>query len=348
MRAVNLGTGTGYSVLDVLHAYEAACGKPLPYRIEARRSGDVAACYADPTLARTLLGWSARYDLARMCADSWRWQSQTRTGTTTEPSPSRVHPSPGRNRGPLLWQAAHGAAVSTQPLRRNNVMQHPVLVVMAAGMGSRYGGLKQIDPIGPHGEIIIDYSLFDAMRAGFEKVVFIISRRIEADFKEVVGDRVAEHLQVEYVFQELDAHLPAGFAIPAGRQKPWGNRPRHSLLAANTSTGRSPSSMRTTTTAAMPSSCSTTALCRSCDRDGKYDFSMVGFRLANTLTEHGSVARGICETDATGRLINIVERTRVALQDGSPAFTEDGETWTHVPADNLVIHEYVGLHPHAV
>ena len=97
-------------------------------------------------------------------------------------------------------------------------MQKPVLVVMAAGMGSRYGGLKQIDPVGPHGEIIIDYSLFDALHAGFSRVVFIISRRIEADFREVVGERVARHMDVDYVFQELDARLPAGFAVPEGRR----------------------------------------------------------------------------------------------------------------------------------
>ena len=223
-------------------------------------------------------------------------------------------------------------------------MQHPVLVVMAAGMGSRYGGLKQIDPIGPHGEIIIDYSLFDAMRAGFEKVVFIISRRIEADFKEVVGDRVAEHLQVEYMFQELDAHLPAGFAIPAGRQKPWGTA--HAILCCREHIDGPFAVINADDYYGSHAfQLLYDRLCRSCDRDGKYDFSMVGFRLANTLTEHGSVARGICETDATGRLINIVERTRVALQDGSPAFTEDGETWTHVPADNLVSMNMWGFTP---
>lgn len=223
-------------------------------------------------------------------------------------------------------------------------MQQPVLVVMAAGMGSRYGGLKQIDPVGPHGEIIIDYSLFDAMRAGFEKVVFIISRRIEADFREVVGNRVAEHLQVEYVFQELDARLPAGFAIPAGRQKPWGTA--HAILCCREHIDAPFAVINADDYYGSHAfQLLYDRLCRSRDRDDKYDFSMVGFRLANTLTEHGSVARGICETDATGRLVNIVERTRVALQGGAPAFTEDGETWTKVPADNLVSMNMWGFTP---
>ena len=224
------------------------------------------------------------------------------------------------------------------------MQQHPVLVVMAAGMGSRYGGLKQIDPIGPHGEIIIDYSLFDAMRAGFEQVVFIISRRIEADFREVVGDRVAQQLEVRYVFQELDARLPAGFAIPAGRQKPWGTA--HAILCCREHIDAPFAVINADDYYGSHAfQLLYDRLCRSRDRDGKYDFSMVGFRLANTLTEHGSVARGICETDATGRLINIVERTRVALRGGTPAFTEDGETWTEVPADNLVSMNMWGFTP---
>ena len=107
-------------------------------------------------------------------------------------------------------------------------MQKPTLVVMAAGMGSRYGGLKQIDPIGKHGEIIMDYSLFDAMQAGFEKVVFIINRRIEQDFYEVIGRRAEKHLEVHYVFQQPDAMLPPGFSVPSDRVKPWGTA--HAIL----------------------------------------------------------------------------------------------------------------------
>lgn len=223
-------------------------------------------------------------------------------------------------------------------------MQKPTLIVMAAGMGSRYGGLKQIDPIGPHGEIIIDYSLFDAIRAGFERVVFIINHRIAEDFRTIVGDRVKAHMQVDYVYQELTERLPGWFSIPEGRKKPWGTA--HAILCcagridgpfavinADDYYGRHAYELLYN------------RLCRSADRNGVYDYSMVGFRLANTLTEHGSVARGICETDAKGRLTNIVERTRVELVNGSPAFTEDGERWTAVPADNLVSMNMWGFTP---
>lgn len=223
-------------------------------------------------------------------------------------------------------------------------MQKPTLVVMAAGMGSRYGGLKQIDPVGPHGEIIIDYSLFDAMRAGFERVLFIINRRIEADFCKVVGNRVARQLQVDYVLQELDTRLPEGFVIPEGRKKPWGTA--HAILCCREKIDGPFAVINADDYYGSHAfSLLYDRLCRSCDGNGKYDYSMVGFRLANTLTAHGSVARGVCETDAAGRLVNIVERTRVELRDGVPAFTEDGENWTQVPADNLVSMNMWGFTP---
>lgn len=223
-------------------------------------------------------------------------------------------------------------------------MQKPVLVVMAAGMGSRYGGLKQIDPVGPHGEIIIDYSLFDALHADFSRVVFIISRRIEADFREVVGERVARHMDVDYVFQELDARLPAGFAVPEGRRKPWGTA--HAILCCAEKIGGPFAVINADDYYGSHAfSLLYDRLCRSRDVDGRYDFSMVGFRLMNTLTEHGSVARGVCETDEKGRLVNVVERTRVEIRSGAPAFTEDGETWTPLPADNLVSMNMWGFTP---
>lgn len=223
-------------------------------------------------------------------------------------------------------------------------MQKPTLVIMAAGMGSRYGGLKQIDPVGPHGEIIIDYSLFDAMRAGFERVLFIINRRIEADFCEVVGNRVARQLQVDYVLQELDTRLPEGFVIPEGRKKPWGTA--HAILCCREKIDGPFAVINADDYYGSHAfSLLYDRLCRSCDGNGKYDYSMVGFRLANTLTAHGSVARGVCETDAAGRLVNIVERMRVELRDGAPAFTEDGENWTQVPADNLVSMNMWGFTP---
>lgn len=224
-------------------------------------------------------------------------------------------------------------------------MEKPVLVVMAAGMGSRYGGLKQIDPVGKNGEIIMDYSIYDAKQAGFEKVVFIINRRIEQDFRAIVGERVAKHMEVEYVFQQLECELPEGYEPPAGRQKPWGTA--HALLCckdvikgpfaainADDYYGKNAYKLLYD------------RLCKAEDKDGQYDYCMVGFLLDNTLTDHGHVARGVCETDAEGRLVNVVERTRVIRTPEGPAYSEDdGATYTHVPADNLVSMNMWGFTP---
>ena len=221
----------------------------------------------------------------------------------------------------------------------------PVLVVMAAGMGSRYGGLKQIDPVGPHGEIIIDYSIYDAKQAGFEKVVFIINHGIEADFKAAIGDRVAKQMEVEYVFQQIDSRLPEGFVIPEGRKKPWGTA--HALLccsdvidgpfaAINADDYYGQHAFRLLYD----------RLCTLEDKNGVYDLCMIGFLLDNTLTDNGHVARGVCETDAAGKLINVTERTRVYRTPEGPAYTEDeGKTFTHLPKDNLVSMNMWGLTP---
>jgi len=220
----------------------------------------------------------------------------------------------------------------------------PVLVVLAAGMGSRYGGLKQIDPVGPHGEIIIDYSLYDAYRAGFRKVVFIINHRIEQDFMDTIGKRAAALMETDFVFQELDACLPEGASVPEGRKKPWGTA--HAILCCmdkingpfaviNSDDYYGVGAYRVLYD----------RLTRCEDRNGVGDYAMVGFRLKNTLTEHGSVARGVCETDSEGRLTAIMERTRIAIIDGHPAFTENGTDWTELPEDNLVSMNMWGLTP---
>ncbi|MDO4492498.1 MAG: sugar phosphate nucleotidyltransferase [Clostridia bacterium] len=221
----------------------------------------------------------------------------------------------------------------------------PVLVVMAAGMGSRYGGLKQIDPVGPHGEVIIDYSIYDAKQAGFEKVVFIIKRSIEKDFKEVIGDRVARHMEVEYVFQEQDAMLPEGFTVPEQRTKPWGTA--HALLCcSDVIDGPFAAINADDYYGASAYKLLYDRLLKAEDKDGVGDYCMVGFHLDNTLTDNGHVARGICETDAEGNLVNVVERTRVYRTPEGPAYTEDeGKTFVHVPADNLVSMNMWGLTP---
>ena len=177
-------------------------------------------------------------------------------------------------------------------------MNKPVLVVMAAGMGSRYGGLKQIDPVGGHGQLIIDYSIYDAHRAGFDTVIFVIKRQIEDSFKAAIGDRLSRVMDVRYAYQELD-DLPAGYAVPEGRVKPWGTA--HAILAArdlidgpfaviNADDCYGPEGFRAVYD----------YLEGHPDRPGCYEYAMVGYLLGNTVTEHGHVARGVCREDRDG------------------------------------------------
>ena len=214
-------------------------------------------------------------------------------------------------------------------------MNKPVLVVMAAGMGSRYGGLKQLDPVGNHGQLIIDYSIYDARRAGFETVVFVIKRELEEAFKAGIGDRLSKVIDVRYAFQEL-SDLPEGYSVPDGGVKPWGTC--HAILAArdvvdgpfavvNADDYYGPEGFREIYDylAANP------------DRPGCYEFAMVGYRLGNTVTENGSVARGICEEDEHNFLVRVTERTRIEAEGADARFTEDGgETWTHLSGDTVV------------
>lgn len=213
-------------------------------------------------------------------------------------------------------------------------MKKPVLVIMAAGMGSRYGGLKQIDPVDSEGHIIMDFSIYDAKRAGFEKVVFIIKRENEADFKAAVGNRVAKYMDVAYAYQEL-ANIPGGYAVPEGRVKPWGTA--HAVLScmdivdgpfavinADDYYGRDAFRLIYDYLASHAD-------------DEKYRYTMVGYHLGNTVTDHGHVARGICSMNENGELVAIRERTRIEKREGKIAFTEDdGETWEVVPADTTV------------
>ena len=214
-------------------------------------------------------------------------------------------------------------------------MAKPVLVVMAAGMGSRYGGLKQIDPVGSHGQLIIDYSIYDARRAGFDTVVFVIKREIEEAFKAAIGERLSRVIHVKYAYQEL-TDLPAGYAVPEGRVKPWGTC--HAILAArqvvegpfavvNADDYYGPQAFREIYQ----------YLERHGDSPDRYEFAMVGYRLGNTVTEHGHVARGVCEEDENHYLLRVTERTKI-LKDGANArFTEDdGRTWTPLSGDTIV------------
>ncbi len=223
-------------------------------------------------------------------------------------------------------------------------MQKPALVVMAAGMGSRYGGLKQIDPVGRHGEIIMDYSLYDALEAGFEKVVFIINRRIEKDFYDVVGRRAEKHMEVRYVFQQPDAMLPAGFTVPEGREKPWGTA--HALLCCKNDVSEPFAAINADDYYGKRAFSVLYDYLKNAKDGDKADFSMVGYLAKNTLTDHGSVARGVCEVDKNGELVNIVERLKIFKKPEGPAYTEDdGKTFVHFPEDNLVSMNFFGFTP---
>ena len=223
-------------------------------------------------------------------------------------------------------------------------MQKPALVVMAAGMGSRYGGLKQIDPIGRHGEIIMDYSLYDAMEAGFQKVVFIINRKIEQDFYDVIGRRAEKHMEVRYVFQQPDVMLPEGFAVPEDRVKPWGTA--HALLCCKNEVSEPFAAINADDYYGKRAFTVLYDYLVHAKDGAKADFSMVGYLAKNTLTEHGSVARGVCEVDANGELVNIVERLKIFKKPEGPAYTEDDEqTFVSIPEDNLVSMNFFGFTP---
>ena len=211
-------------------------------------------------------------------------------------------------------------------------MKKPVLVIMAAGMGSRFGGMKQITPVDKEGHIIMDYSIYDAKRAGFEKVVLIIKEENEADFRQVIGDRISAFVEVQYVYQKLE-HLPDGFAVPEGRTKPWGTG--HAVLCAAEAVD------------------GPFAVINADDFYGKgafqsiFDFlagdigpnehAMVGYQLQNTLTENGYVARGVCEVNEKSELTGITERVKIRKAEGGAEFTEDdGKTFTFLPGETTV------------
>lgn len=221
----------------------------------------------------------------------------------------------------------------------------PILVVMAAGMGSRYGGLKQIDPVGPSGEAIIDYSLYDARRAGFETVVFIIKHEIEQAFKEAVGVRAQRAgFEVRYAFQQLEK-LPEGFTVPEGRVKPWGTA--HAILVAEEAIGDAPFAVINADDYYGPQGFRLIYDYLSTHADGdRYAWSMVGFLLGNTVSANGSVSRGVCVTDENSNLVSVTERTCIEPYAGGIHFTEDGgTTWTDLPADTVVSMNLWGFTP---
>ena len=216
----------------------------------------------------------------------------------------------------------------------------PTLFVLAAGMGSRYGGLKQMDGLGPNGETIMDYSIFDAIRGGFGKVVFVIRRDFEADFRNIILKKYENHIPVELVFQDLN-NLPEGFTCPEGRTKPWGTnhavlmgkdviREPFAVINADDFYGRNSFAVLGKALSAL---------------DGKKNtYCMVGYRVGNTLSESGAVARGICSKNEKGYLTTVVERTEIMRIDGNVAY-KDGENWVTIDDNTPVSMNMWGFTP---
>lgn len=218
----------------------------------------------------------------------------------------------------------------------------PTLFVLAAGMGSRYGGLKQLDGLGPNGETIMDYSIFDAIRGGFGKIVFVIRKTFEKDFREKIISKYENHIPVELVFQDLN-DLPQGFTCPAERQKPWGTnhavlmgkdviREPFAVINADDFYGRDSFAVIGKFLSELP--------------DGsKNSYCMVGFRVGNTLSESGSVARGICGTDANQNLQTVVERTEIMRVDGPVCYKDEQGKWVAVDENTPVSMNMWGFTP---
>ena len=220
-------------------------------------------------------------------------------------------------------------------------MAGPSLIIMAAGMGSRYGGLKQVEPVGPSGETIIDYSIHDALRGGFEKLIFVIRESFEAPFRERIHRVIRDRCEAAFVVQRVE-DLPPGFTVPERRSKPWGTG--HAVLGcrdevdgpfavinADDFYGRK----------AFP------VLVEYLDGGGSAanEAALVGYRLTQTLTEHGTVSRGVCRVGADSYLIRIDERKHVRRSGDGAAFSEDGETWREIPADATASMNMWGFHP---
>lgn len=222
-------------------------------------------------------------------------------------------------------------------------MKEPVLVIMAAGMGSRYGGLKQIDPIDNQGHIIMDFSIYDAVRAGFKKVVFIIKHQIEKDFKEVIGKRISKEVEVNYVYQEVD-NIPKQFEVPADRVKPWGTG--HAILSCKDVIDAPFAVINADDYYGVDAFKKIYDFLKNNQDDDKYRYAMVGYQVENTLTENGHVARGVCEVSEDDYLLGITERTRIEKVGDGASFTEDdGKTWTPIPKNATVSMNLWGFTP---
>ncbi len=219
-------------------------------------------------------------------------------------------------------------------------MKEPSLVIMAAGIGSRFGGLKQLAPVGKNGEPIIEFSLYDAIEAGFKKVTFVIKDEIENEFRKMIGDKFEKHILIKYAYQHLN-QLPYGYFVPKGRTKPWGTG--HAVMAASEETD-GPFAVINADDYYGKSAFDTMYHHLSAQQNGKkLNFSMVGYRIENTITEHGHVSRGICKTK-NGYLESVLERLRIEKHNGVIEYTEDeGLTWIPIESGSLVSMNFWGF-----
>ena len=209
----------------------------------------------------------------------------------------------------------------------------PTLLLLAAGMGSRYGGLKQLDGLGPNGETIMDYSIYDAIKAGFGKIVFVIRKDFEEDFRKKILAKYEGHIPAELVFQSLDA-LPAGFTVPVGREKPWGTN--HAVMMAKDVIKEPFCVINCDDFYNRDSFMVMGKFLSELPVGAKNKYAMVGFRVGNTLSENGTVARGVCATDAEGHLTTVVERTEVMRVNGAVSYKDEEGKWVAI-ADNTPV-----------
>lgn len=205
------------------------------------------------------------------------------------------------------------------------------LVILAAGMGSRYGGLKQVDPVGPNNSIIIDYSVFDAIKCGFNKIVFIIKKENEQLFREVIGDKVSKHVRVEYAYQSTDM-LPEGFTVPEDRVKPWGTA--HAIYCCKGIVNEPFMVINSDDFYGRGAFENISGWIERTDFSADtYKVAMSAYFLKNTLTENGTVSRGVCDVNENGQLVDVIERTKIKRVDGVISYTEDEESWVALPEE---------------
>lgn len=221
-------------------------------------------------------------------------------------------------------------------------MKELTLVILAAGMGSRYGGLKQIDPVDDKGNKIIDFSIYDAIQAGFKRVVFIIKKENEQDFRTCIGDVVSSHIKVDYVFQEL-SDLPEGYSVPEGRVKPWGTA--HALLSCRKVLDGPFAVINADDFYGREAYKVLADFLNAGDDSQKGRYAMVGYRLANTLTDNGYVSRGVCICDDKGFLQDIKERTHIEKRGTGAAYTENGTDYMDLTGDETVSMNFWGFTP---